>query len=170
MPRAAEPRLRFEPPGPGFWTLDTAHFPQPATPFVIELFAEPARRGFAEATARYGLLMDHIEWAFVHQWAYLCPRPALALERGLTREEWDALVASDISLRERLATSAAVFEDRRWREDVARWDNETKPRVSAAHRALQAVELTTLAAPELLAHLDSCRSNLEQAIYEHHRL
>jgi pyruvate,water dikinase len=32
------------------------------------------------------------------------------------------------------------------------------------------VELTTLAAPELLAHLDSCRSNLEQAIYEHHRL
>ncbi|HWF35484.1 MAG TPA: PEP-utilizing enzyme, partial [Solirubrobacteraceae bacterium] len=46
----------------------------------------------------------------------------------------------------------------------------TKPRVSAAHRALQAVELTTLAAPELLAHLDSCRSNLEQAIYEHHRL
>lgn len=61
MPSGAEPAPSFEPPGPGSWTLDTAHFPKPATRFTMELFPEPARRGFTEATARYGLLLDHIE-------------------------------------------------------------------------------------------------------------
>lgn len=170
MPLSSKSSTRFEPPGPGWWTLDTTHFPQPATPFVIELFSEPAKRGFAEATARYGLLMDHIEWAFVQRWAYLCPRPAQALGADVTRERWEALVASSASLRERLALSATVFEDRRWRDDVARWDHETKPRMSRAHRALQAVDLTSLETPELLSHLDRCRQNLQRAICEHHRL
>lgn len=170
MSRAANAPPRFEPPGPGSWTLDTTHFPQPATRFVIELFAEPARRGFADATARYGLLMSHIDWAFVHGWAYLCPRPVHALGADLTRESWEELVASTTSLRERLAASATVFEDRRWREEVARWDHETKPGMSAGHRALQAVELTRLGASELISHLDSCREQLRRAVYEHHRL
>jgi pyruvate,water dikinase len=152
------------------WTLDTAHFPQPATPFVIELFAEPAKRGFADATARYGVLMSHIDWAFVHGCAYLCPRPVHTLGADVTRDRWAALVASSAPLRERLDSSANVFEDRRWREEVARWDRETKPRMSAGHRALQAVAPTGLEARELLAHLDACRENLRRAVYEHHRL
>jgi pyruvate,water dikinase len=137
---------------------------------VTELFAEPAKRGFADATARYGLLMNHIDWAFVRGWAYLCPRPVHALGTDPTSGSWEALLTSTPSLRERLASSAAVFEDRRWREDVARWDNDVKPRMSAGHRALQAVELTSLGDSELLSHLASCRENLRQAIYEHHRL
>jgi pyruvate,water dikinase len=161
---------RFEAPGPGWWTLDAAHFPQPATRFVIELFPEPARRGFADASARYGVLMDHIEWAFVHGWAYLCPRPAHALGPDPAREHWDRLVASNPSLRERLARSAGVFTDRRWREDVTSWDEETRPRMNRGHRALQAVAADALPVPELLSYLERCRENLRQAIYEHHRL
>jgi len=170
---AAESALSFEPPGPGSWTLDTAHFPQPATRFVIELFAEPARRGFQEATARYGLLMDHIEWGFVHGWAYLCPRPIEALgdpAQRPTRDAWDELVRSTPALGERLARSATVFEDRRWREEVARWDGETKPQMRRGHAQLQAVEPSSLGAGGLLSHLDRCRQNLQRAVYEHHRL
>jgi pyruvate,water dikinase len=170
VPTATPAAPRFEPPGPGWWTLDTAHFPLPATPFVIELFAEPARRGFAEATARYGVLMDHIEWAFVDGWAYLCPRPAPGLGADLARERWDDLVASSTSMRERLARSATVFADRRWREDVTRWDHDTKPRMNDGHRTLQSADPTRLDDSELLAHLDHCRENLRRAIYEHHRL
>jgi len=170
---APESASSLQPPGPGSWTLDTAHFPQPATRFVIELFPEPARRGFQEATARYGLLMDHIEWGFVHGWAYLCPRPIEALRDGperLTREAWEELIRSAPALRERLATSATVFEDRRWREDVALWDGETKPEMRRGHAELQAVQLSGLDAGGLLSHLERCRQNLGRAVYHHHRL
>ncbi len=170
MPGVDESARRFAPPGPGTWTLDTAHFPQPATRFVIELFPEPARRGFKEATARYGLLMDHIEWAFVHGWAYLSPHPVRPLEDGDTRATWEALGRSVPTLGERLATSATVFEDRRWRDDVALWDGQTKPQMRREHRALQAVEPAALATSDLLSHLDRCRRNLGRAVYEHHRL
>jgi len=165
--------MSFEPPGPGSWTLDTAHFPRPATRFAIELFPEPARRGFKQATARYGLLLDHIEWAFVHGWAYLCPRPVWSLDggrEGLTGDAWDELVRSTPVLGERLARSARVFEDRPWREDVRLWDEQVKPELRRGHLELQAVEPSSLKAGELGSHLDRCRENLRRAIYHHHRL
>ena len=158
----------FEPPGPGWWTLDTAHFPRPATPFVAEIFSEPARRGFAEATERYGLLMDHIEWAFVNGWAYLSPRPAV--RPPATREEWDDLLTSDRRVRQRESRSANVFVDKSWREDVRTWDTRTKPAMATAHRGLQAVDPTALPDPALIDHLDRCRDNLRRGIFEHHRL
>ncbi|MDQ3972909.1 MAG: hypothetical protein M3276_00935, partial [Actinomycetota bacterium] len=173
MSSPGEPPLSFQPPGPGSWTLDTAHFPRPATRFVIEVFPEPARRGFKEATARYGLLLDHIQWAFVHGWAYLCPRPFWSPDNGrerLTRQAWDELVRSTPLLGERLETSARVFEDRRWREDVGLWDGRVKPAMRQGHLALQAVEPSSLEAGELRSHLARCRDNLRLAIYHHHRL
>jgi len=170
---SAEPAPSFEPPGPGSWTLDTAHFPKPATRFSIELFPQAARLGFTQATARYGLLLDHIEWAFVHGWAYLCPRPIGPLEdeRGRqSAEDFRQLVDSAPELGERLAVSARVFEDRRWREEVALWDDQVKPRLRRSHLELQAVEPSRLGAGELRRHLDRCRENLRQAIYRHHLL
>jgi pyruvate,water dikinase len=167
------PGPSFEPPGPGSWTLDTAHFSRPATRFASELFPGPARRGFREATARYGLLLDHIEWAFVQGWAYLCPRPIRSLRdapQQLTREDWGRLVAWAPALGERLATSARVFEDRRWREEVALWDGQVKPQMRRAHLEVQAVDPRGLEADELRRHLDRCRENLRRAIHRHHSL
>lgn len=139
----------------------------------MELFPEPAKRGFQEATARYGLLMDHIEWGFVRGWAYLCPRPIEAVRdtpERLTREALDELIRSAPALRERLATSSTVFEDRRWREDVALWDAETKPEMRRGHVELGAVALSCLGAGGLLSHLERCRQNVQRAVYHHHRL
>lgn len=170
---APEDPLTFAPPSPGAWGLDTAHFPRPATRFVTELFCEPAKRGFQEATGRYGLLLDHIEWAFVHRWAYLCPRPVEALDEAgqdLTRQDWDALVRDAPALRTRLATSDAVFTDRPWREDVRVWDDVTKPSMRRDHLALQAAAPRNGDAGELGDHLDRCRENLRRSIYQHHRL
>lgn len=171
--RGCDPPPPLEPPGPGSWTLDTVHFPRPATRFAIELFPEPARRGFRQATARYGLLLDHIEWAFVHGWAYLCPRPVPSLRsepERLTRAAWDRLVRCSPALGERLATSAMVFEGRRWREEVALWDGEIKPRMRRGHLALQAIDPSRLEAGELSRHLDRCRKNLRRAVHRHHAL
>ncbi|MDQ3931532.1 MAG: PEP-utilizing enzyme [Actinomycetota bacterium] len=173
MPSAPQQVLSFEAPGPGSWTLDTAHFPQPATRFVIELFPEAAKRGFKEATARYGLLLDYIEWAFVHGWAYLCPRPIWSSEdeqQRLTRDSWDKLVRASPVVGGRLASSSKVFEDRRWREDVALWDEQVKPDMRRRHLSLQSVNPRGLEAVELLSHLERCRENLRRAIDHHHRL
>lgn len=173
MPTATDSPPRFEPPGPGAWSLDTAHFPRPATRFVTELFCEPAKRGFQEATGRYGLLLDHIEWAFVHRWAYLCPRPVTALgEAGdtLTRQEWDALLRSSPALGARVAASDQVFAVRPWREDVRLWDEVTKPGMRRDHLALQAAASRSRDPRELADYLHRCRENLRRSIYHHHRL
>lgn len=165
-----EPRAGFAPPGPRRWTLDTIHFPRPVTRFVAELFPPPARLGFQEASARYGLLMDHIEWAFVHRWAYLCPRPAVALPAGIDRQGWRRLASSDAELASRLAASRQVFEQRRWGEEVDRWDRRTKPRMLRMHRRLCSVAVADAGPAVLVSHLADCREHLEQAILEHHRL
>ncbi|HVL99785.1 MAG TPA: PEP-utilizing enzyme [Egibacteraceae bacterium] len=173
MPSRPEHPLAFAPPGPGAWSLDTAHFPRPATHFVIEVFGDAARRGFQEATARYGLLLDHIAWGFVHRWAYLCPRPVPALTEagaGLARRDWDRLVDATPALATRLATSARVFTDRPWREDVRVWDEHTKPRLRRGHLALQAAAPSGGHAGELATHVDRCRDNLVGSVYHHHRL
>ena len=171
MSGTAAARPVFEPPGRGQWVLDTGHFPRPATSFTAELFPEPSREGFAEATAPYGLLLDYIEWAFVGGWGYLCPSPVPAVgDAGeLTREQWDALVRSSPELSARLAASASVFERRTWRDDLALWDDGLKPSLLDDHRRAQRVDPSRLDDGELLGHLEGCRANLRRAISVHHR-
>ncbi|HEV3400642.1 MAG TPA: PEP-utilizing enzyme [Acidimicrobiales bacterium] len=161
----------FEAPGPGQWVLDTGHFPRPATSFTAELFPDPSRDGFADATAPYGLLLDYIEWGFVAGWGYLCPTPVPAVREAgvLTRERWNALVGSSPDLGARLAVSESVFERRAWRDDLALWDNELKPSLLSEHRRVQQVEPRRLDDDELLAHLEQCRVNLRRSISVHHR-
>jgi pyruvate,water dikinase len=167
----ATQRQAFEAPGPGQWALDTGHFPGPATRFTIELFPPPARDGFTQATARFGLLLDHIEWAFVEGWGYLSPRPVAPLREAgpLTREGWDALVGSSPELQARLETSAAVFPRKAWRDDLAVWDDELRPALVDGHRRLQAEGPEALADAALLDHLDRARESLRRAITVHHR-
>ena len=167
---AAAPPV-FEAPGPGQWVLDTGHFPRPATSFTAELFPEPSRDGFAEATAPYGLLLDYIEWAFVGGWGYLCPSPVPAVRDAgdMTRERWAALVDGSPDLSARLATSASVFERRTWRGDLALWDDRLKPSLLEEHRRAQRTDPSRLDDRELLAHLGRCRANLRRSISVHHR-
>ncbi len=161
----------FEAPGPGRWSLDTSHFPRPATRFTTELFPTPSRRGFADGTAPFGLLLDFLEWAFVEGWGYLSPRPVAALREvgRLTRQEWDDLVVASSGLRARLVTSGRVFEDRVWRGDLAEWDTERKPALVASHLRLQGIDPTALSDTALLVHIDECRQSLVVAIRTHHR-
>jgi pyruvate,water dikinase len=166
----AQPQT-FEAPGPGQWALDTGHFPRPATRFTVELFPEPARTGFAEATARLGLLLDFVEWAFVEGWGYLSPRPVEPVRSAapLTRDAWDDLVAATPELAARLAVSESVFEKRLWRDDLVLWDDELAPALTARHTAVQAVSPAALGDEDLLSHLGQCRDNLRRAITVHHR-
>jgi rifampicin phosphotransferase len=168
---SATAEMTFSPPGPGTWFLDPTHFTRPVTRFHEEIFPDEFIRGFSESLARYGSLLHHLDCAFVNGFYYYCPRPVGAPPDAVghpPREVWDELAQGHPKIRERLETSATVFERKLWREDLERWDREVKPAAVAAHRALLDVEPSSLSAPDLLAYIDRCRENQKRGAYLHH--
>jgi hypothetical protein len=159
---SATAEMTFSPPGPGTWFLDPTHFTRPVTRFHEEIFPDEFIHAFSESLARYGSLLHHLDCAFVNGFYYYCPRPVGAPPDAVghpPREVWDELARGHPEIRERLETSATVFERKLWREDLERWDREVKPAAVAAHRALLDVEPSSLSAPDLLAYIDRCREN-----------
>ena len=53
-PVSSEPRA-FDPPGPGPWEAESAHFPRPITRFAADAFVRAFPVGFAEGTALMGV-------------------------------------------------------------------------------------------------------------------
>jgi len=145
--------LRFEPPGPGPFLIDSVHVPRPFTRFQQEIHADCLSEGFRQMTARYGLLVDDLGWKFVNGLAYYFPTPAPEHE-----------------IPERFAAAERAFAGRLWREDQERWDRELKPAAIAAHRALQAIDPATLDRDGLLAHLERCREHQKRMIVQHHAM
>jgi phosphohistidine swiveling domain-containing protein len=161
----------FAPPGPGAWLLDRTHFTRPLTRFHAELFAEPFKRGFSESLARYGGLLEYMEYGFVEGFPYYRLQPVGAPPDAAghpPREVWDDLAASHPEIKQRLATSATVFERKLWREDLERWDREVKPAAVRKHLELLAVDPAMLSTGDLLDYLDRCRRNQERGAYLHH--
>src|ERR671914_722726 len=137
---SAVTELKFEPPGPGSWSIDYTHWTRAVTRFQAEVFPEQFVRGFGESLKRYGLLLDYLDCEFVNGFPYYCPRPVGASKDAVghpPKHVWDELRRTDPELSERLKTSAMAVERKLWRE-------------------------------ELLAHLDRCRENLKHQIYLHH--
>ena len=151
----------FEVPGAGSWELESTHFQRPISRFASAAFRSGFPRGFSEGTARYGMLIDHLQPAVVN--GFLYTRLAMFGDDRpggtATREEMQA----------RIMTSAAAFEEKRWREDLAEWDEVDRPAAIAEHRALQAVDPTALSDEELAAHLARCADHVEEMIYLHHK-
>ena len=144
--------LRWEAPGPGSWTLDTVHFPNPATAQMQR--ALPAfAQGFAETAKRYGWLIGGVDMRSVNGFLYTAVVP-------LAGEEFA----------ERIATADAVFERKLWRDDVARWNNEVKPAALDAHRTLIEVDPDVLDDTGLIVHLRDCESHHWSMWLQHHQM
>lgn len=155
----------FEAPGPGSWQLQEVQFPRPMTAFITPPMITGFRRGMAEGIARYGLLLEGFEPAILHGFFYYQPVPRAAPPRWLL----SLLTRLHPRLRRRIARSRRAFEDRIWREDLRRWDEELKPAAIRAHLALQAIEPAELDAAELERHLVACRDHYERMVYQHHQ-
>jgi pyruvate,water dikinase len=153
------------------WFLDPTHFTRPVTRFHTELFPEQMIAGFREGLRRYGSLLEYLDVDFVNGFFYYCPRPVGAPPDTAghpPREVWEELQSSHAEVTARLATSATVFEQKPWREELERWDSEIKPAAIRDHLALLAVEPAGLDTDELLAYLDRCRENHRRGTYLHH--
>lgn len=162
----------FEAPNKGPWDLDTTHAPRPVTPFVADGMVAGMPRGFASGTARYGLLLDYLQPAVVNGWLYMQPRSYLAPPDAQGPPPppvlW-LLTRLHPKMRKRIATSARAFEDRRWREDLARWDRDDRPAAVQTHQAIAAVDVAKLTDDELVAHLRRVRDYVEKMFELHHK-
>lgn len=148
----AATHLRFDPPGPGTWTLDAVHFPRPVTRYWAETHPKPFMAGTTDFSRFFGMLVGGLQTAHVNGFAYnqLGPVP-------------------DEEVPQRFARAEEVFARKLWREQLDDWDQNRKPASIAAHRAIQAVDPGSLSDEELVTYLVRCRDHHAAMITQHMR-
>jgi phosphohistidine swiveling domain-containing protein len=162
----------FTAPGKGPWELETTHFSRPATRFSSETYAAEFSRGFAEGTARYGLLIDYLKPAVANEFIYMQPVPFMAPEGAMKPPPspvlW-LLTRLHPKMRARIATSARAFEERQWRKDLDTWDNVDKPAAVEKHLAIQVVDVGVLSDEGLVEHLTLVHEHVGAMVAQHHK-
>jgi phosphohistidine swiveling domain-containing protein len=162
----------FEAPRPGAWEIDLTHFPRPTSRFVSEVYLDAFKRGFAESSRRYGLLLSHMDYVQVHGFLYAMPRAVGAPESAKgppPKPIFKLLTWLHPEVRRRIRTSERVLRERSWLRDLAHWDNEAKPQAIAEHLAVQRVDPRSLDTAQLAEHVRLARQNAERGIYRHGR-
>lgn len=163
--------LSFQPPGPGVWELETVHNPRPACKFTQEPMLEGFGPGFSASTARYGVMLDRIEPAFVNGFTYIQARPFGAppgAKGPPPKVIFQILMRVIPKIRARLRTSHAAFENKEWRKDLDDWDTRVRPASDKAHREIQAVDPSALSDDALMGHVKVCRDQFRDMIKQHH--
>jgi phosphohistidine swiveling domain-containing protein len=162
----------FEAPGPGPWEAETAHFPRPITRFAAEPFVRAFPVGFAEGTARYGLLLSHFKGALVNGFFYQQP-VAYGAPEGAAGPPPKAvlwlLTRLHPKLRARIEVCRQAFANKLWRKDLETWDTIERPRAVREHSRLQAIDPGGLSDTELSQHLEVLHTHMEAMICLHHR-
>ncbi|AKT39464.1 hypothetical protein [Chondromyces crocatus] len=165
-------RVTFEAPHAGPWELERVVFTRPLTRFIQESVTKALPRGLADGTARYGMLLSHVQLAAVNGFVYF--RPVL---HGMQPEvSWPPtgmflwlMLRLQPSLRARMQTCRRAFETKRWRAELSLWDRVDRPLSIARNQALQAEDPAALDTDGLITHLSWARAHLEDMIEMHHR-
>lgn len=163
----------FAPPGPGVWELEATHLQRPVSRALAAVFPAAATAGFREGMARYGMLLEGIEFAVVNRFVYMCARPVGAPKDAKAPPPkliFKLLTKLHPEIRKRVRRVAEVWETKFWREDVKRWDEEWKPAIAKENGELQRVDLRALSDEQLIAHLERCFDALRRAVTLHHSL
>jgi len=163
----------FAPPGPGVWELEATHLQRPVSRALAAVFPAAAIEGFREGMARYGMLLDYIDYAVVNRFMYICARPVGAPKEAKAPPPkliFKVLTKVHPEIRKRVRRVAEVWETKFWREDLKRWDEEWKPAVAKDNGELQRVDLRALDTGQLIAHVERGFDALRRAVTLHHSL
>jgi rifampicin phosphotransferase len=164
--------LPFDAPGPGPWEAETAHFPRPITRFAAEAFVRAFPVGFAEGTARYGLLLSHFKGALVNGFFYQQPvaygAPEGAAGPPPNPVLW-LLTRLHPKMRARIEICRKAFASKLWRQDLQTWDTIDRPAAVREHLKLQAIDPVSLSDTELAEHLRVLHAHVEAMVRLHHR-
>ncbi len=155
------------------WQKDTAHYPEPMTPFgwsALEVSAPAIRSVFDEM----GLLVRGLEERFVGGEIYGRVLPAFgsADSAGKPPPAFVLGLAARVvpELRRRTAAARRAVETgsaQRWADE---WHTTDRDEMGRRADALGAVDLAALDDPALLEHLDACVALTQRGIQIHFRL
>jgi rifampicin phosphotransferase len=162
----------FTAPGPGPWEIETAHFPRPFPKFGLDGIIRAFKKGFAEGTANYGILLSHFEVEIVNGFWYQQPA-AFGAPKGAAGPPpnpilW-LLTRLHPGMRKRIRAGGDAFSGKRWRQDLDAWDIVDKPAAMARHQELLAKDPAKMSDGELVAHLRECEAHVEAMVYLHHK-
>jgi pyruvate,water dikinase len=162
----------FDAPGEGPWELETTHASRPMTAIIQNAFMRGFPKGFAEGTARYGVLLSHLEPGFTQSFFYNQPVAVGAPKGAMGPPPKPVLqVLSRIhpAMRRRHKAADRALREKIWREDLRTWDDVDKPAAIEAHRSVQAVDVAALSDSELADHVDRCAQHVVDNVYLHHK-
>ena len=163
----------FTPPGPGVWELESTHILRPVSRALESVFPDAATAGFRAGMARYGLLLDCMEFKVVNRFIYTAARAVGAppnAKGAPPKLIFKLLTKLHPEIRRRIRTIAETFATKRWREDVKRWDSELKPAIARENTELQRVDLRALSDAALAKHLERCFDVARRSVTTHHSL
>jgi pyruvate,water dikinase len=166
-PAAGKPR--FEPPGPGVWQLDAAHCERPRSTWMNDMFGAAYSDGFRAGFARYGALLDTLEYRTVESYPYTSLRPLGAPPDAKgPPPKWlfKLLVALHPALRKRVRRAKVVIETRVWREDIEKFWREL-PAEEAKIAAVTAEPLDSLSDAGLVDHVERVHRLVSARFLEH---
>jgi len=156
----------------GVWEIDRAHFSTPLSGWFREIMGPAFGKGFAECTARIGLLLSHFEFRYPNGLPYMQP-VIVGAPRGAKglppKPIFKVLCAVHPSMRGRLRTLATAFERKPWLDDVRRWETDIRPSVTALHLDLQRTDPAKLDDDALAAWLGKLHANAFEQYTNHHR-
>ena len=135
------------------------------------VFPAAAKEGFRQGMARYGLLLDYLEFAIVNRYAYTCAR-AVGAPKGAKgpppKPIFKLMLKLHPELRRRIRRIGEVWKNKSWREDVKLWDDEIKPAVAKENSELQRVDLASLTDEQLIAHFERTVDAVRRGVMRHH--
>jgi rifampicin phosphotransferase len=162
--------LRWEPPGPGSWSLDDAHFSGSATPVYRAIHKAYFEEGMRQMMAVVGAPVSHLEEHFVHGRPYSKMVPLVGGDSTKGPPPAPILWAATRlhpGFRRRRRTAAAFLDGRPWREVAERWNATERAEWSARNRALQDEAIAEVADAALAQHLERVVAHVHEAGVRH---
>ena len=166
---------QFDPPGPGYWTLDRSHYVSGTTPISQWLLTTGFDRGFRRVFEELGVPLAGIEAQFVNNFFYTRVRPLIggdSAPRKLPPNAVTKLVTHvHPQFRARNKTAIAALRDRPSNKVVQRWQDQLKPELVAFNREAQQFDVGAANDVELQGHitalLDKLVANFELHFWLH---
>ncbi len=140
----------FIPPNSGRWIV-VDHFSRPNTRCCSEYYYEPMEAAWNKSAIEIGL-PNRVKIREINRFMYY--------QMGM--------VESPAEFKRMCEINRDYWETKRYRNALARWDNNVKPQAVVKLKSLQSVECCNLTDEELLAHIRICFQTARQMVGVHH--
>lgn len=172
-PAAREREASWDKPGPGTWELDTSHCGPAPGPVQRGLYEHGLNKGTEEGFGLFGAPLKGMEMRWVNGKFYRRLVPIVGGGRDLPAAPAPVMwLVSRLhpAFRREEKKARESFRTKRWRQELARWEQEWKPRITARNLALTDTDVASLADEALAAHLVEVHQYLLDNIVLHFRL